>query len=109
MRGAGLGPAQAKEARKDRETALAQVVMAKALSTGISWGLAEDAAASAGEDSDAGLGPGGSLDWRAYADTHVRHRQCGRSLAASGCAGCVAPGSPGPAMHVCHAPCVSAG
>ena len=62
---------QAKEARRDREKALAQVEMAKALSTGISWGLSEDAAGSAGDDSDAGLGPGGTLDWRAYAESHV--------------------------------------
>lgn len=60
---------QAKEARKDREKALAHVEMAKALSNGITWGMSEDAAA---QDSDASLGPAGALDWRSYSSTHVR-------------------------------------
>ena len=66
---------QAKEARRDRERALAQVEMQQALSSGVSWGMAgEDATSSHGDDSDpAGLGLNGTLDWRAYSDTHVRH------------------------------------
>lgn len=62
---------QAKEARRDRERALAQVEVAQAQASGITWGMGEDAVGSAGDDSDAGLGLGGALDWRSYAETHV--------------------------------------
>ncbi|KAK9810824.1 hypothetical protein WJX73_010298 [Symbiochloris irregularis] len=61
-----LAALEAKEARKDRERALAQVEMSKALSNGISWGLSEEAT----QDSDSAIGAGGVLDWRTYASSH---------------------------------------
>ena len=58
---------QAKEARKDREQAVAKAEMAAALSRGVSWGMGEDAAATGGNDESSG----GLVDWRSYSATHV--------------------------------------
>ena len=57
---------QAKEARKDREAALAKAEMTAALSRGVSWGMgAEDVNISAQEQSDE------VVDWRTYSMNHV--------------------------------------
>lgn len=66
---------QAKEARKDREAALAKAEMTAALSRGVSWGMGpEDANVSAQEQSDE------AVDWRTYSMNHVSpavcHRDC---------------------------------
>ena len=59
---------QAKESRKEREAQIAKAQMAQAISGGVSWGMAGDAADDMDEDE---LPPGGPVDWRAYSQTNT--------------------------------------
>ena len=67
---------QAKEARKDREQAIAKAEMAAALSKGASWGMGDDGSMSVGNDDSSG---GALVDWRSYSATHVSPA-CSRSM-----------------------------
>ncbi|KAK9842408.1 hypothetical protein WJX84_012265 [Apatococcus fuscideae] len=59
---------EAKESRKEREAQIAKAQMAQAISGGVSWGMAGDAADDMDEDE---LPPGGPVDWRAYSQTNT--------------------------------------
>ena len=56
---------QAKERRKERESAVAKAQMAAAMNAGISWGMSEDAMDESEENASTP-----TVDWRAYMTTH---------------------------------------